>query len=375
MTAFYKQSWFAPVASAATSLLFPSLGDKVAGFLNLSGDAGNAIGNALVGAGIGGLSSGAKGALTGALAGGLTSYAADTLGIGGGYQQMLGALGMGGAGSPLGGGLRDSNMMTTNGVTGGNAGTAAATNAAAGAAKSAGGGALSLFGGGQGATGMLLPLTLASMAGQALSGGPKQAQPIKQTDPNMTRHLEQVDFNRTYRPYAGDPKQYGMGGGQAGFYADNALPSTQYAADGGRITDRRDPRERSFSDDWWDRSYTGAALKALGSGARGAYDAASRVPEMMRGQPVEERAAGGALGAIKGPGSGREDKIPALLSNDEYVIDAETVALLGDGSPEHGAKKLDQFREQVRAHKGKALARGKISPDARPAIAYLKGAR
>lgn len=73
---------------------------------------------------------------------------------------------------------------------------------------------------------------------------------------------------------------------------------------------------------------------------------------------------------------GREDNIDAKLSENEYVIDAETVALLGDGSPEAGAKKLDAMRQGIRRHKGKALAAGKISPDAHPgALHYLADGR
>lgn len=75
----------------------------------------------------------------------------------------------------------------------------------------------------------------------------------------------------------------------------------------------------------------------------------------------------------RGTGAGgREDNIDAKLSENEYVIDAETVSLLGDGSPEAGAKKLDAMREGIRKHKGAALARGKISPNAKPgALHYL----
>lgn len=72
--------------------------------------------------------------------------------------------------------------------------------------------------------------------------------------------------------------------------------------------------------------------------------------------------------------SGRADNIDAKLSENEYVIDAETVALLGDGNPEAGAKKLDSMRLRIRKHKGGALARGKFSPAARDPMAYL-GAR
>jgi hypothetical protein len=78
---------------------------------------------------------------------------------------------------------------------------------------------------------------------------------------------------------------------------------------------------------------------------------------------------------IEGPGSGREDKIPSLLSDGEYVMDAEIVAMLGDGSSEAGAGVLDKMRENIRRHKGQRLAKGAISPDAKPAEAYLpKGA-
>ncbi len=70
---------------------------------------------------------------------------------------------------------------------------------------------------------------------------------------------------------------------------------------------------------------------------------------------------------------GRADTVNAQLSVGEYVMDAETLALLGNGSVESGAKKMDQMREAIRAHKGKALAQGKISPNAKSPLAYLKG--
>jgi hypothetical protein len=88
-------------------------------------------------------------------------------------------------------------------------------------------------------------------------------------------------------------------------------------------------------------------------------------------------AQGGALSAVarfaRGAGTGRSDEIDAKLSDGEYVIDAETVAMLGDGSSKAGAQRLDQMREAVRSHKGKALAKGKFSPDAKSPLSYLKG--
>jgi len=76
---------------------------------------------------------------------------------------------------------------------------------------------------------------------------------------------------------------------------------------------------------------------------------------------------------VDGPGSGREDKIPALLSDGEYVMDAETLALLGDGSTKEGARRMDEFRAKIRQHKGRALSRGQISPDAKSPHEYMGG--
>jgi hypothetical protein len=64
--------------------------------------------------------------------------------------------------------------------------------------------------------------------------------------------------------------------------------------------------------------------------------------------------AGGGL--LHGPGTGQSDEIegstpsgrPVLLSDGEYVIDAPTVAALGDGSTKAGARRLDDLRKQIR---------------------------
>jgi hypothetical protein len=77
--------------------------------------------------------------------------------------------------------------------------------------------------------------------------------------------------------------------------------------------------------------------------------------------------------AVEGPGDGRDDQIPALLSDGEYVIDAETVALLGNGSNKAGAEMLDAFRVNVRKQKGQKLARGEFSENAKRPEHYMAG--
>ena len=101
---------------------------------------------------------------------------------------------------------------------------------------------------------------------------------------------------------------------------------------------------------------------------------------IFEGLGATRRAKGGRMGdkgresfAVNGTGTGRSDEIPALLSDGEYVIDAETVALLGDGSGKAGAQRLDEFRAKIRKHKGRNLAKGKFSVNAKRPERYLSG--
>lgn len=113
------------------------------------------------------------------------------------------------------------------------------------------------------------------------------------------------------------------------------------------------------------------------------FDQGGGVPGFMRGgypelynAPIRHTFDSGGesfVGSKYGDEGGRTDKVNARLSPKEYVMDAESMALLGDGNPDHGAKKMDEMRVQLRKQKGAALAKGKISPDAKPAMAYVAG--
>jgi len=76
--------------------------------------------------------------------------------------------------------------------------------------------------------------------------------------------------------------------------------------------------------------------------------------------------------AVGGPGTGQSDDIPTMLSDGEYVIDADTVAALGDGSSKAGASALDKMREKIRQHKRSASIKN-IPPKAKSPLEYLKG--
>jgi hypothetical protein len=82
---------------------------------------------------------------------------------------------------------------------------------------------------------------------------------------------------------------------------------------------------------------------------------------MQRGEASSSLASAGVRGPghVVGEGDGTSDDVPAMLSTHEYIVDAPTVAALGNGSPEAGASKLDRMRENVRKDVGKKLVKGK----------------
>lgn len=82
-------------------------------------------------------------------------------------------------------------------------------------------------------------------------------------------------------------------------------------------------------------------------------------------------ASDGALSLVAGNGGGQDDLVHAKLSPGEYVMDADTVASLGDGNNAHGAKVLDAWREELRNHKRSANSNA-IPPKANSPSSYLK---
>lgn len=87
--------------------------------------------------------------------------------------------------------------------------------------------------------------------------------------------------------------------------------------------------------------------------------------------PVTSAATGGK---ISGPGSGQEDKIPAMLSDGEYVWSAQDVSDLGDGSNDEGVRRLNKMREMVRKQAGRKNHKSIAKPQ-RGIGALMKEAR
>ena len=127
-----------------------------------------------------------------------------------------------------------------------------------------------------------------------------------------------------------------------------------------------------------------AQSQLMGSQPNHALAAIHRGPAAPGRSPGFAMAKGGALSQpgvegpgvsrhIQGPGDGTSDSIPARLANGEYVIDAQAVSMLGNGDNSAGAKRLDEFRKNLRQHKGGALSKGKMAPDAKPVEQYMGG--
>jgi hypothetical protein len=170
--------------------------------------------------------------------------------------------------------------------------------------------------------------------------------------------------------------------GGAGSGRLNPIFSTQLPAAGGLGTIGATRTARPLGDVDWSTYGQRPELKFFDYAVRNnPAPVTTPVPGNPAGPIMEERnpmamAKGGrSTFAVNGPGTGRSDDIPAVLSDGEYVIDAETVALLGDGSSKAGAKKLDDLRVKVRKHKGKKLAKGRFSANAKKPEAYLSGGR
>jgi hypothetical protein len=120
---------------------------------------------------------------------------------------------------------------------------------------------------------------------------------------------ETVSFqplNRTMRPVTFDPFTYGQSGGEFRFFG-NEQPQFQ----------------------------TGIGAPAMVAPEN------PQTPRLARGGPVS------------GIGGGQDDLIDAKLSDGEYVISAQDVSDLGDGSNQEGARRLDEMRRLIRKGAGR----------------------
>ncbi len=92
--------------------------------------------------------------------------------------------------------------------------------------------------------------------------------------------------------------------------------------------------------------------------------------DMADGGEVQGPLSHGDYGLVAGAGDGQGDMVPINASPGEYVFDAETVSMLGNGSNDAGADILDKWREFLREHK-RSAAPDEIGPPSNDPNAYL----
>ena len=412
---FSLKKLFKAILPIALNFIAPGLGAALGGAIGLSGTAAAVVGNAIIGGASSALTGGnvLQGALMGGLGGGLGQLA------GGAANKVLG-LNLGQTGQALLG----------SGLVGGVAGAATGQGFLKGALQGVAGGAIGQLAGGMaGPTAFQQGLGAAGQTfGQALTAGydPKTAlaagalsglatgirykpsnaavENLKTgTQPAATESqpgfLQNIFGSGEGTGSLGLPDPFGGGIGTLGkiALAGSALSGLMSAPpDVKQAASTLSPEQQEYFNrpsiawDWNkmqnDANASGMSLSQymatnwnnITSGKYNMPAPAAAPAQTASGMPAVQMANGGALSAVarfaRGAGSGRDDTINARLSDGEYVMDAETVAMLGDGSSEDGARKLDMMREQLRKHKGKTLAKGKFSPNAKSPLSYIKGA-
>jgi hypothetical protein len=94
------------------------------------------------------------------------------------------------------------------------------------------------------------------------------------------------------------------------------------------------------------------------------------VPEHPMGQPEFYSEGGAGTTYIQGRGDGTSDQIPAMVANSEFVLPADIVSALGNGSSESGADILDQFIKTIREHKH-SNSPDELPPESKGPLEYL----
>ena len=398
------------VIPIATMVFAPSLGTLIGEGLGLTGATAAVVGSGLAGAGTAALTGGdpLRGAVMGGISGGVGSVAGDfvneglSLGLSAPMAATLGS-----------------------GLVGGAAGAISGDGFTKGALQGAGGQLLKNFAGPR-PTGGLNQSALnegLNQAGdmfaagytpeQAITGGAtaglfkagKNAFSTKTPSKEVLSSLGPTSNRSPNTPYSaatttpvsglaglgekamnwmGKNKAQTLGLGLSALGALEAMPEDIGQAVSGMSPDQQEYFNRPLTNWDWDalRADANRANLSLTEYMAGDFNNLTsgkyntKPTGMYRGGSMRMNQGGALQGAsryVKGKGTGRSDEIPAYLSDGEYVIDAETVALLGDGSNKAGAEILNGMRKNIRSHKGKVLAQGQFSPNAKSPLQYLKG--
>ena len=346
--------------------------------------AGGAASGAASGAGTGAVSGSGAGAGSGALSGSVGGGGGGVFGtVGGTAEGALGSYAAGAGGAGVGGG--SGGLAGAGGATIPGVGTAAGMPIAGTSSTAipgttlAGAGGAGVGGAGGSAsglgTGMFPGLTTAQAYGAGVGGGimglvgqnAQNQNNMAQEPETYTGPLSQFKYSpSTFRPSIAPG--YADGGvaslgRQAGMYPQSQYDKTQFA-----VPSQMPISREVIGSDYDARisPYTGDMMMASGGISNlGSYSDGGRM--------------------LRGPGDGMSDNIPgviagkqpARLADGEFVVPADVVSHLGNGSTDAGAKKLYSMMDNVRKartgtkRQGKQIKADKYVPNmASGGIAY-----
>jgi hypothetical protein len=197
-----------------------------------------------------------------------------------------------------------------------------------------------------------LPVTAAIAAPAVLAGGAAPQGPLGTNTPSTVDAgtagaggltAREIANGITAANVVGGLVSDALGGGGGG----TIDPGTGYTVPSGPARQIRG----TFNDNPFTYGQKGGQILFFGDGmAEG-----GEVDDDMVKHLIAYRKGGGHMGPgqVKGIGSGQDDKIPAWLSDGEYVWSAQDVADLGDGSTDEGVRRLDKMRQMVRKSAGR----------------------
>lgn len=354
-----KNPLFGLVAPIALNFVAPGLGAAIGAKLGLAGKAAAMAGKSVIGAGLGAASGGKRGALTGLLGGAMSGGAGGTLGkalgASGKTASTLGNALLSGAQSEVGGGDFTSGVLKSGLMSALNPGSESFAEKAA-------------------------PPELPPGTTPPISPSPAWTRGIPELElPPLEVKAPPIIPAETFMDRIKSiPGQVGNFVKEHPFQSGAlALAAMSLGKGSGQKAAKPPPAPEGWNDPLpqynMRRRFTNPGLDTYYT--YGEMPSQSFYSDNTLADEAKPGAAQGGAGSryiSQGTGAdGRADNIEARLSDGEYVIDTETVALLGNGSTDAGAKKLDKMREAIRAHKGKALSKGKISPNAKSPLQYM----
>jgi len=192
-----------------------------------------------------------------------------------------------------------------------------------------------------------LAMSAAPVVSDAMT--PKSIDPIT-PEKSSGRYLAS-DFEG-YDPRRPNPYYSPMGLGYAA--QGGMMPNDLSYADGGMI----DPMQRMPNGGL-------AALQGMRDGYSAPMTMEGNIPQMADGGSIGGYSDGGRM--LKGPGDGMSDSIPAMigkkqparLADGEFVVPADVVSHLGNGSTDAGAKHLYSMMDKVRKARTGTKKQGK----------------